>query len=92
MVPLSTLKAYTKQFSNNWVPDRTNGHRDKWIPDKWAPEQMGPGQMGQGNNCPGHICPRITLSWVLSHDAKKKETETELGKVLASHVLGCTNV
>ena len=27
-----------------------------------------------------------TLSWVLSHDAKKK-SETELGKVLISHML-----
>ena len=42
-------------FSNNWVPDRTNGHQHKWVPQKWAP-----GQIGRGNNCPGPICPRIT--------------------------------
>ena len=47
-------------FSNNWVPDRTNGHQHKWVPQKWAPGQMGHRQIGQGNNCPGPICPRIT--------------------------------
>ena len=29
----------------------------------------------------------LTLCWVLSHDAKKRETETEPGEVLAGHVL-----
>ena len=30
---------------------------------------------------------KLTLCWVLSHDAKKRETETEPGEVLVSHVL-----
>ena len=29
----------------------------------------------------------LTLSWVLSHDAKKRETEAEPGEVLVDHVL-----
>ena len=30
---------------------------------------------------------KLTLCWVLSHDAKKRETETEPGEVLVGHVL-----
>ena len=30
---------------------------------------------------------KLTLCWVLSHDAKKGETETEPGEMLVGHVL-----
>ena len=30
---------------------------------------------------------KLTLCWVLSHDTKKRETETEPGEVLVGHVL-----
>ena len=30
---------------------------------------------------------KLTLCWVLSHDAKKRETETEPGEVLVGHEL-----
>ena len=29
----------------------------------------------------------LTLCWVLNHDAKKRETETEPGEVLVGHVI-----
>ena len=36
------------------------------------------------------IAKKVTLCWVLSHDAKEREAETEPGKVLVGHVFnGC---
>ena len=49
------LAAIIQKASNIWVPHRTNGHQDKWVPNQWVRVSL----LVQGNNCPEPICPRI---------------------------------